>query len=71
MPIGRTDANLFFQLISRSYERGPMILTNDQNFGDCGETFGDRAIVTAIIDRLPHHAVTLNTRGDQYRLKII
>jgi DNA replication protein DnaC len=25
-------ANLFFQLISRRYERGPMILTSNQSF---------------------------------------
>jgi DNA replication protein DnaC len=27
LPIERQGANLFFQLISRRYERGPMILT--------------------------------------------
>lgn len=29
--------------------------------------FGDRVIATAILDRL-HHAVTLNIRGNAYRL---
>jgi DNA replication protein DnaC len=29
LPIDRLGANLFFQLISRRYERGPMILTSD------------------------------------------
>ena len=47
-------------LISRRYERGPMILTNDQSFAVLGDEFGDRIIVTAIFDRLLHHAVTLN-----------
>ena len=31
--------------------------------------FGDRIIATAILDRLLHHAVTLNIRGNSYRLK--
>lgn len=31
--------------------------------------FGDRVIATAILDRVLHHAVTLNTRGHFYRLK--
>jgi DNA replication protein DnaC len=69
LPIDRQGANLFFQLISRRYERGPMILTSNQGFGAWGEVFGDRVIATAILDRLLHHAVTLNIRGNSYRLK--
>lgn len=69
LPIDRIGADLFFQLISRRYERGPMILTSNQSFGAWGEVFGDRVIATAILDRLLHHAVTLNIRGNSYRLK--
>jgi DNA replication protein DnaC len=69
LPIDRQGANLFFQLISRRYERGPMILTSNQSFGAWGDVFGDRVIATAILDRLLHHAVTLNVRGNSYRLK--
>jgi len=69
LPIDRAGANLFFQLISRRYERGPMILTSNQSFGAWGDVFGDRVIATAILDRLLHHAVTLNIRGNSYRLK--
>lgn len=46
-----------------------MILTSNQNFAAWGEVFGDRVIATAILDRLLHHAVTLNIRGNSYRLK--
>ena len=52
LPIDRVGANLFFQLISRRYERGPMVLTSNQSFGAWGEVFGDRVIATAILDRL-------------------
>jgi DNA replication protein DnaC len=69
LPIDRAGANLFFQLISRRYERGPMILTSNQSFGSWGEVFGDRIIATAILDRLLHHAITLSIRGQSYRLK--
>jgi DNA replication protein DnaC len=69
LPIDRLGANLFFQLISRRYERGPMILTSNQSSGARGEVFGDRVIATAILDRLLHHAVTMNIRGNSYRLK--
>jgi DNA replication protein DnaC len=69
LPIDRGGANLFFQLISRRYERGPMILTSNQSFGSWGEVFGDRIIATAILDRILHHAITINIRGNSYRLK--
>jgi len=46
-----------------------MILTSNQSFGSWAEVFGDRIIATAILDRVLHHAVTLNIRGNSYRLK--
>ena len=69
LPMDRTGANLFFQLISRRYEKGPMILTSNQSFGAWGEVFGDRVLATAILDRVLHHAITINIRGHSYRLK--
>jgi hypothetical protein len=45
------------------------VLTSNQSFGAWGEVFGDRVIATAILDRLLHHAVTINIRGNSYRLK--
>ena len=69
LPIERAGANLFFQLISRRYERGPMILTSNQSFGSWGDVFGDPVIATAILDRVLHHAITINIRGNSYRLK--
>ncbi len=69
LPIDRQGANLFFQLISRRYERGPVILTSNQSFANWGDVFGDRVIATAILDRLLHHGITVTIRGDSYRLK--
>jgi hypothetical protein len=69
LPIDRAGANLFFQLISRRYERGPMILTSNQSFGSWGDVFGGPVIATAILDRVLHHAITINIRGHSYRLK--
>ena len=67
--IERQGANLFFQLISRRYEKGPMILTSNQSFGSWSEVFGNRVIATAILDRVLHHAIPMNIRGNSYRLK--
>jgi DNA replication protein DnaC len=69
LPIDGQGANLFFQLISRRYERGPMILTSNQSFGGWGEVFGDRVIASAILDRVLHHSITVNIKGDSYRLR--
>ena len=69
LPIDRLGANLFFQPISRRYERGPMILTSNQSFGAWGEVFGDRVIATAILDACCITRQTLNIRGNSYRLK--
>ena len=69
IPIDRAGANLFFQLVSRRYERGAMILTSNQSFTKWGEVFGDSVIATAILDRLLHHSTVLNIKGESYRLR--
>jgi len=69
LPIDRHGANLFFQLISRRYEKGSILLTSNQSFGHWGEIFGDQVIATAILDRLLHHSSIINIRGESYRLR--
>jgi DNA replication protein DnaC len=69
IPIDQHGAHLFFQLISRRYERGAIILTANQSFGQWGEVFGNPIIATAILDRLLHHSVVVNIKGDSYRLR--
>jgi DNA replication protein DnaC len=69
IPIDRQGANLFFQLVSRRYEKGAILLTSNQSLGAWGEVFGDPVIATAILDRLLHHSITINIKGDSYRLR--
>lgn len=69
IPIDRQGANLFFQLVSRRYERGVIILTSNQSLGAWGEVFGDPVIASAILDRLLHHSSTINIKGESYRLR--
>jgi DNA replication protein DnaC len=69
IPIDQHGAHLFFQLISRRYERGAIILTANQSFGQWGEVFGNPIIATAILDRLLHHSVVVSIKGDSYRLR--
>jgi DNA replication protein DnaC len=69
IPIDQHGSHLFFQLISRRYERGSMLLTSNQSFGQWGEVFGNAVIATALLDRLLHHSVVLNIKGESYRLR--
>jgi hypothetical protein len=43
------------------------ILTSNQSFGSWATVFGDRIIATAILDRVLHHAITINIRSNSYR----
>jgi len=69
LPIDRLAANLFFQLVSRRYEKGAILITSNQSLTAWGEVFGDRVIATAILDRLLHHSTIVNIKGESYRLK--
>src|ERR1700722_9012218 len=69
LPIDRQGANLFFQLVSRRYERVSIIMTSNQSLGAWGEVFGDNVIASAILDRLLHHSITINIKGESFRLK--
>jgi hypothetical protein len=55
LPCDRAAANMVFQLISRRYERGSIILTSNKTFSEWGQVFTDEVIATAILDRLLHH----------------
>jgi DNA replication protein DnaC len=69
LPISRTGAQLFFQLMSRRYERGSTVLTSNKGFADWGEIFGDETMAAALIDRLLHHCHIVNIRGNSYRMR--
>lgn len=60
---------LFFQLVSRRYERGSMLVTSNRLVAERGGVFGDAVVATAILDRLLHHSHVITIRGDSYRLQ--
>jgi DNA replication protein DnaC len=70
LPLGAEEASLLFEVVSRRYERGSIILTSNKGYAEWAEVFsGDGVIATAILDRLLHHATTISIRGESYRLK--
>ena len=69
LPLDRVEANMVFQLVSRRYERGSIILTSNKSFAEWGNVLGDDVLATAILDRLLHHCDVLSINGPSYRLK--
>lgn len=69
LPLERNGAHLFFQLVSRRYERGSILLTSNRNVSEWGAVFDDAVVATAILDRLLHHSHIVTIRGDSYRLR--
>jgi DNA replication protein DnaC len=68
-PVTREECNLFFRFISQRYERASTIITSNKAFADWAELFSDPVIVTAILDRLLHHSIVINIKGNSYRLR--
>jgi DNA replication protein DnaC len=69
LPLDRLGATAFFQLVSRRYEKSPILLTSNKSYGDWGSVFQDTVLASAILDRLLHHSTTVNIRGESYRLR--
>lgn len=69
LPFEPNAAHLFFQLVSRRYEHGAMLVTSNRAVGEWGSVFGDAVVATAILDRLLHHSHVVTIRGDSYRLR--
>lgn len=69
LPLTREEASLFFRLLVRRYERASLIVTSNKSFADWAGIFNDQVLATAILDRLLHHATTINIKGDSYRLR--
>lgn len=68
--MGREQANLFFQVVTKRYERGAMILTSNLTFGSWDQAFaGETVLTAAMLDRLLHHATVVQISGESYRLK--
>jgi DNA replication protein DnaC len=69
LPFDPNAAHLFFQLVSRRYERGSLLLTSNRSVAEWGTVFGDPVVATAILDRLLHHSHVVTIRGDSFRLR--
>jgi DNA replication protein DnaC len=70
LPFGRDEANLFFNVVAKRYERGSMILTSNLPFNQWATALADdQTLTAALLDRLLHHAHIVQIAGESYRLK--
>ena len=68
-PIPAEEAASLFQVISRRYQKGSIILTTNRSIAAWGDIFSDSTIAAAMLDRLLHRSVVFAIAGDSYRLR--
>jgi len=70
LPIDKIGADMLFQIISRRYEQGSVIITCNRAFKDWAEIFNnDSTLTSALLDRLLHHTETIVVEGKSYRMR--
>jgi transposase len=65
-----TAAEDLLELIMRRYERASTLLTSHRPVDDGGKLLGDTAAITALLDRLLHHAHVLKCGPRSWRTKV-
>ncbi|MFO1341526.1 MAG: ATP-binding protein [Burkholderiales bacterium] len=68
-PLDQVAARFLFQLVSRRYTKGSMVITSNKSYGEWGEVVADQVLAGALLDRLLHVSTTINIRGQSYRLR--
>lgn len=59
----------FFEIVSKRYEKGSIIITSNRNFEEWGKIFIDKTLTGAILDRLVHHCHIVAIKGESYRVQ--
>src|SRR5919106_1365278 len=68
--LAHTAAEDLLELIMRRYERASTILTSNRPVDDWGKLLSDTAAVTALLDRMLHHAHVLKCGPRSWRTKV-
>lgn len=71
LSLTKQTARLFFQLISKRYEKASTIVTSNKPFEQWGEIFTDDVVAAAILDRLLHHSYPFLINGKSFRTRHI
>jgi DNA replication protein DnaC len=68
LPVSRTEANLFFGIISKLYESASVVITSNKGFEGWAELLGDPVLTTALLDRLTHKCQVLDFDDVSWRI---
>lgn len=63
------SADDFFEVISRRYEKGSIVITTNKSFEQWIDIFDDSVLASAILDRIVHHSTVFKINGPSYRSK--
>ncbi len=69
VPLSTTGAELLFEVFSRRYERGSILVTSNLPFDEWTEVLGSERLAGARPDRLTHHVHIIEMNGESFRLK--
>lgn len=66
-PLRDFEPEDLFEVIRQRYERGATIWTSNRSEDEMYAMFGDQLLASAAMDRLLHHATTIEIEGESYR----
>lgn len=66
--MAETTVEDFFEIVSKRYEKGSIIMTSNRTFAEWDKIFIDKTLTGAILDRLVHHCHIINIKGESYRV---
>jgi DNA replication protein DnaC len=69
LPMAGEAAAHLFQVISRRYQGGSIVLTTNRDITGWGQIFEDTTVAAAMLDRLLHHATVVQINGPSYRMR--
>ena len=69
VPLSPSGAELLFEVFSRRYERGSVLVTSNLPFDEWTSVFGAERLTGALLDRLTHHVHILEMNGESYRFR--
>ena len=68
-PLDDTGAQLLFRLVAAAYERRALGIGSHWSFEDWGRFLPEHTTAVSMLDRLLHHATTVVTSGQSYRMR--
>jgi len=65
------SADDFFEIISKRYEKGSVIITTNKSFEQWGDIFTGNILASAILDRVVHYSNIVKINGPSFRAKAL